>query len=89
MGEINRAKERIYLLLPKRVVSDELETALSDLYALGVEHGEAEAEYKWEQRTEALRELARTATVFAGTDDPDEAYDHFKAALDAWWRVAE
>ena len=43
----------------------------------------------WEQRTDALRRLARAATEFVSEGaDPDTTYPRFKEALEAWWEHA-
>ena len=90
VGEISRAKDHVYDCLPDTVIrTDQLEDALSALYALGSRHGEAEAECEWEQRTDALRRLARAATEFVSEGaDPDTTYPRFKEALEAWWEHA-
>ena len=89
MGDLNRAQEQVLELIPlplRADLADDLDAALSNLYTLGVQHGEAEADSRWEERTQALRLLARRVTEFVASDDVEEAYDRMKAALDAWWR---
>ncbi len=88
MGEINRAKDRV-LMLAGADLTDEMDEALSNLYAIGERHGEAEAECRWLERTESLRELARRATVFVAGDDVDTSYEAFKDALDTWWALGD
>lgn len=86
MGEVGRAKDRVLDCLPSDVVlTEQLDDALTMLYALGERHGGADAEHLWLERTTLLRHLARAATVFVSADDVDTAYKNFKDTLDQWW----